>query len=292
MSVATTVLHLSKRIDAYDFATKPLVCGISGPQGSGKSYLAEYVYSELCAKYPKLTILQFLMDDLYLSHSKQLEVTKANSVPLHENRMLQGRGLPGTHDITLAVNIFEHLFTNYKKPFPELKVPRYNKAAFNGEGDQFPEDQWTVIRKPVDIIIFEGWFNGFCSLDEHQLLLKYLTANYSSSLLPKHPFHNFSDLNLKLKEYEKIWSFFDYFVLLATDSIKNVYNWRLQQEHALIKNGGTGMSDSAVLKFVDRYMPMYELYYDKVCAIGCLEPGNNLRIEIDSERNLIQCNEY
>lgn len=292
MSVATTVLYLSKRIDAYDFATKPFVCGISGPQGSGKSYMAEYVYSELCTKYPKLTILQFLMDDLYLSHSKQLELTKANSIPLHENRMLQGRGVPGTHDIDLAVNIFEHLFTNYKKPFPELKVPRYNKAAFNGEGDQFPEDQWTVIRKPVDIIIFEGWFNGFCSLDEHQLLLRYMTANYSSSLLPKHPFRNFSDLNVKLKEYEKIWSFFDYFVLLATDSIKNVYNWRLQQEHALIKNGGTGMSDSAVLKFVDRYMPMYEIYYDKVCAIGCLEPGNNLRIEIDSERNLIQCNEY
>lgn len=294
MSIQRTVDHLSNKIDNYDFetATRPFICGISGPQGSGKSYLAQHVTSQLQEKYSQRTIFQFLMDDLYLSHSKQTRLTESCNVPWRENRMLQGRGLPGTHDIDLALAIFQHFCHYYQTAFPELKVPRYNKAAFDGEGDQFDEDQWCILKLRVDIIIFEGWFNGFSALDDQQLLIKYMTADVNASLLPKHPLHNFQDINCTLKQYEDIWSYFDYFVLLQTDSIDNVYTWRTQQEHALIASGGKGMSDESVVRFVDRYMPMYEMYYEKVCEVGCLQVGRNLRLCLDSKRNLMECIEY
>lgn len=289
MSIELTVEKLSARIDNYNFnnAVKPFVCGISGPQGSGKSYLAEHVAAAMRAKYPHLNIVQFLMDDLYLTHSQQLVVTERNKIPFKENRMLQGRGLPGTHDIQLALGIFSAL-NNRNEAGSSLRIPRYNKAAFNGEGDRLPEEQWTSVKTPVDVVVFEGWFNGFCSLDDQQLVLKYMTSDPSSSPLLKYPLWNFQDLNVHLKEYEQIWKQFDFFVLLATDSIQNVYTWRLQQEHAMIQSGKSGMSNDQVSQFVDRYMPMYELYYDKVCKMGCLVPGNNLLIWVDINRALLR----
>ena len=44
--------------------------------------------------------------------------------------------------------------------------------------------------------------------------------------------------------------------------LRNVYRWRLQQEHAMWKVKGAGMSDDAVRAFVRGYMPAYELYLE------------------------------
>lgn len=39
-----------------------------------------------------------------------------------------------------------------------------------------------------------------------------------------------------------------------------VYEWRREQEHKLKDERGQGMSDAEVEDFVDRYMPVYELF--------------------------------
>ena len=53
-----------------------------------------------------------------------------------------------------------------------IKIPSYDKGAFNGIGDRSNDKYYTLIESPIDIIIFEGWFNGFYSLDPTILQLK------------------------------------------------------------------------------------------------------------------------
>lgn len=95
-------------------------------------------------------------------------------------------------------------------------------------------------------------------------------------------------INCDLRRYEQIWGLFDLFVCIKTENINNVYRWRLQQEHTLIKKKGSGMTDMEVETFVDRYMPVYYLYYD---GLGKTEEKiNSLELDIDEFRNLVNSN--
>lgn len=259
-------------------STKPIIVGISGPQGSGKSYLAENLLVQLRELYRELNIIQFLMDDLYLTHDDQLQVTSTAVDIYDDNKLLQGRGLPGTHELTLAVDIFEKL-----KHHQPVDIPIYDKSCFSGEGDR---SGYKKVDKPVDVVIFEGWFNGFQPLSEDVLKLRYLTADFDVSTLPKHKMYHLQQVNENLRSYQQIWQLFDYFIYIKS-SVLNVYEWRIQQEHALKKAKGVGMTDEKVIEFVNRYMPVYELYYEKMTEHGCAAEGSNLELEIDIKRNLV-----
>ena len=292
-TLARSIEYLSPAIDSYvhNVSEKALVIGISGPQGSGKSYLTNQLGTELRNMYPKLNIVLFLMDDLYLKHEDQLELTARSLKDMDDNKLLQGRGLPGTHDIALGADLFSKLIhRNSKLITNEISIPFYDKGAFNGEGDRSPECNWNVVKTPVDVIIFEGWFNGFQPLSFDQLRVKYLTSDLNKSVIQRHKMFHVEQVNENLKEYAKLWSLFDYFIYLETDSLQNVYNWRLEQEHYLKATtpAGTGMTDDEVIKFVDRYMPIYELYYEKMCSDGCVEKaGHNLKLTINAKRKML-----
>lgn len=291
-TLTKSIEYLSRAIDSYvcNVSEKALVIGISGPQGSGKSYLTNQLGTELRTLYPKLNIVLFLMDDLYLTHEDQLALTTRSRKDMDDNKLLQGRGLPGTHDIELGADLFSKLMNrNSELITNEVPIPFYDKGAFNGEGDRSPECNWNVVKTPVDVIIFEGWFNGFQPLSFDQLRVKYLTSDINKSVIQRHKMFHVEQVNENLKEYSKLWSLFDYFIYLETDSLQNVYNWRLEQEHYLKATtpAGTGMTDEKVIKFVDRYMPIYELYYEKMCSDGCVKKaGHNLKLVINAKRNM------
>mmetsp|Transcript_873 Transcript_873/g.986 ORF Transcript_873/g.986 Transcript_873/m.986 type:complete len:300 (+) Transcript_873:1148-2047(+) len=292
-TLTRSIEYLSPIIDSYvrSVPEKALVIGISGPQGSGKSYLTNALGPQLRTLYPKLNIVLFLMDDLYLTHEDQLELTNRSRKYMDDNKLLQGRGLPGTHDITLGTHLFSKLMDRSPQlATKEISIPFYDKGAFNGEGDRSPHCNWNVVQNPVDVIIFEGWFNGFQPLSFDQLRVKYLTSDLDKSVIQRHKMFHVEQVNANLKEYAKLWSLFDYFIYLETDSLKNVYNWRLEQEHYLKATtpAGTSMTDEEVIKFVDRYMPIYELYYDTMCSNGCVpKEGHNLKLVIDAKRNIL-----
>lgn len=291
-TLSRCVEYLKPAIESYlSSCSKPLVFGISGPQGSGKSFLTVQLGEYIRSNYKHLNVVLLLMDDLYLTHEEQLHLTNISRNEMGDNKLLQGRGLPGTHDISLGEDLFKKLMDrNAHQGAKDIPIPFYDKSAFNGEGDRSPIATWEVVKTPVDIIIFEGWFNGFQPLSFDQLRVKYLTSDLNKSVLQRHKMFHIEDINENLKRYTDIWSLFDYFIYIETDSLQNVYNWRLQQEHSLIEStpAGSGMKDEEVIKFVDRYMPIYELYYEKMCDDGCArEPGHNLKLSIDANRNLL-----
>lgn len=254
-----------------------LVVGISGPQGSGKSYLTNQLLEHLQKTKPQLNCIGLLLDDFYLSHLDQLKVTEhARSVG---NTLLQGRGLPGTHDLELAIKTIRSL----RDGILPTEVPVYDKSAFNGEGDR--SANWRNVGGPADIVIFEGWMNGFKAIDEDLFTAAYFSAG-ADSIVHKTAMYHLLELNHALLEYEPLWDMFDRFIYLKTDVETNVYNWRLQQEKGLIAQKGKGMTDKQVILFVDRYMPMYVLYYWRMCEKGAALKGNNLCIDIDSERKV------
>ncbi|KAM9929712.1 hypothetical protein OXX80_009596 [Metschnikowia pulcherrima] len=261
---------------------RPLAVGISGPQGSGKSYLADHLLQHLAEKYPKLNCVGISIDDFYLTHSEQQKVSA--EAQDSGNFVLVGRGLPGTHDLPLASRTMHDLIAG--KP---TKVPRYDKSAFCGEGDRFPEEDWQVVASPVNVIVFEGWFNGYRAINPAIFPAAYF-SNDTSGVVQRSSMHHLESINAKLADYEELWDSFDYSIILHTQELDYVYRWRLQQEAALIAKHGSGMSESAVLDFVRRYMPMYHLYYWRMCQTGVSKKGTNLSLSIDFNRSVVSKN--
>jgi D-glycerate 3-kinase len=126
-----------------------------------------------------------------------------------DNPLLQHRGLPSTHDIELAKSIFSTLRQN-----SSTSIPRYNKAAFGGQGDRDSEDHWQSVnvegQNIVKIVIFEGWSVGFRPLSEHQLQQKWqkaATARETGHYLGRlgHvAYNNIAQINDALREYDSI----------------------------------------------------------------------------------------
>lgn len=275
-TLSKTIEFLEPIIEDWKFE-KPLVINVSGPQGSGKSYLSSKLLIHLTRTYPSLKSITISTDDLYLKH-RDLKLL-ADEHP--GTKLLNGRGLPGTHDVELGYKLISRV-VNKEYGF---KIPTFNKAAFNGEGDRNDESLWINIEKPVDILIVEGWFNGFVPLEnKDQMEAKY----QKSALLQSFPIDDLYEINSFLDEYTKIWEFFDVDILFDTDDINNVYEWRIQQEHELIKNRGTGMTDEQVRAFIARYMVVYELYYREFTERGTpsTPPGQNFRIKLDRDRGI------
>ena len=79
-----------------------------------------------------------------------------------------------TFRLQLALGTFCALRAN-----ASTKLPVYNKAAFNGQGDRYPESEWIPVNQdlanPVRVVLFEGWSVGFRALSPQQLKEKYDT---------------------------------------------------------------------------------------------------------------------
>lgn len=272
--VAAQYLH--HELDLW-IRDRALIVGISGPQGSGKSYVTAQLLEYLLETKPHLNCVGLLLDDFYLTHDEQLRVSaiarKAG------NPLLQGRGLPGTHDLDLAVGTLQRL----RDGDVPVTVPLYDKSAFDGAGDRL--EKCLDVDKHVDVVLFEGWMNGFRPIDEQAFTTSYFCAG-TDSVVQKYPMHLLAEVNSSLAGYERLWDMFDRFIYLETDVAANVYLWRLQQEAGLFAHTGRGMTDDQVIAFVDRYMPMYLLYFWRMCNHGAAPSGYNLGITIDRDRSV------
>ncbi|QID85258.1 Putative ATP-dependent kinase [Saccharomyces pastorianus] len=251
----------------------PLFLFVSGPQGSGKSYASIQIYNHLMEKYGGEKSISFAsIDDFYLTHEDQLKLSKQ----FNENKLLQGRGLPGTHDMNLLQEILNTIINDDQHPDQKtVTLPKYDKSQFNGEGDRCPAGQ--EIRLPVDIFILEGWFLGFNpvlqGIDNTDLLTGDMVDVNAKLFM-------YSDLLWRNPEIKSLG------IVLTTDNINNVYGWRLEQEHELISKVGKGMTDEQVHAFVDRYMPSYKLYFDEFVREESLGSLATLTLGIDSRREV------
>ena len=298
-AAVTQVLgFLLPRLERRD-SKSPFVVGLAGLQGSGKSTWASALTAALQNQHG-LQVINVSLDDFYLDHDGLVRVGEEQK----SNPLFKTRGQPGTHDEELAMEFFESLRTGKAV----VEVPSFDKSKFNGEGDRVPRNQWRHVsnQPPVDIIIFEGWCVGFQAITPDQVRQKWEQAREQSQSEPstaesQMPIRTIGNLKLehllvvnsKLRVYNETLmgpKCFDFFIHLDTDDLRNVYRWRIDQEHALRRDKGEGMTDAAVIAFVEGYMPGYELYLDRLRSEHFGRDGlgeNHLRVRLGADRSVL-----
>ncbi|EUC29173.1 hypothetical protein COCCADRAFT_29709 [Bipolaris zeicola 26-R-13] len=266
----------------------PIILGITGLQGSGKSTWASTLVKLLSEDHGLYSITVSL-DDFYKTHTELLE--RRNQDPA--NKLYRTRGQPGTHDEALAQSFFQELknwsATDGNK---HLAIPSFDKSRFNGEGDRAPEHSWPRITRKPAVVIFEGWCLGFTPVSPSFIQQKHALAlqdKLAVNTPAQHQVSHLLEVNECLKRYCDTFmgpSHFHYFVHIDTEDLGNVYKWRLEQEHRLIEERGEGMEDQRVREFIDGYMPSYEIYLEQLRKGLFEERGRMVRVVLDEGRGV------
>ncbi|EIE83141.1 hypothetical protein RO3G_07846 [Rhizopus delemar RA 99-880] len=232
---------------------QPMIVGISGCQGSGKTTLCDTLTYLLKREPYHLRVVNFSLDDVYLTHEDQVKLSQRYP----NNKLYQQRGQAGSHDLRLATETLKSLILNQTN----VAIPVYDKSLFDGQGDRLPEKEWKHVSGPFDIVLLEGWMLGFKSLQNQSLEAIY-QSKQDKDTFKSLKFEDVNMLNESLKQYEaELYPYFDIFIHLSPLDIQQVYQWRLEQEEYMKSTRGvTGLSKEAVKSFVDTYMPAYELY--------------------------------
>ncbi|KFZ07977.1 hypothetical protein V501_06151 [Pseudogymnoascus sp. VKM F-4519 (FW-2642)] len=303
-------IEAHRKLEHQGNAKKPFILGVTGLQGSGKSHLASALVVALSKDHNYNTI-EVSLDDFYLRHDEQISLRTQNP----SNNLFKARGQPGTHDPVLL----KSFFSQFSDPLAKhVWIPSFDKGLFQGEGDRLPLLEWKTIdcHCPIDVVIFEGWCVGFQPCPDIEVerkrvealqirhlnepeksIMDFPQSQFSTTTLGDHKLVDLLHVNDCLRRYSEDFmgpQHFDFMVHLDTNDLGNVYTWRIQQEHALHRRKGTGMTDEAVVKFVQIYMPAYELYLEGLRSGFFRETGSfirtkgQLQLVMDVERNVVE----
>lgn len=269
----------------------PFFVGLNGVQGAGKTTLVTSLCRTLSSAPHNLTTVVLSIDDLYLPHEQQDVLARSHP----DNPLVQHRGQPSTHDVTLGTQLF-HAFLNRQK---NVKVPSYDKSAYSGAGDRTPESEWQIVNQdgtpPIEVVIFEGWCVGFRALSDSEVESKWKAAKaefetQGSSYrgqLGKLKLSDVLFVNQNLRHYDALTDKFGAFIMIDAEDTHYVYAWRLEQEAKLREEKGSGMTDEQVVEFVNGYYPAYELYTDVLRnGIFSGQKGKQLRLVVGRDRRV------
>ena len=224
----------------------PLIIGLAGGQGSGKTTISS-ILSLILKKYFKLKVFKISIDDFYKT-KKQREILSKN-----KHSLLLTRGVPGTHDIKIMLDFFRKIKT---KNFKSLKLPKFNKA----NDDRYKKKRWYKLKSRPDIVIFEGWCVG-AKPQSLRLLKKPINAlerAYDKSL----KWRRFVNLQLKTN-YKKLYSQLDSLLYLKVKNFNLLKKWRIKQEEKLWLKAKSRknlkiMNKKEVINFMQTYQRITE----------------------------------
>ncbi|KAL8737040.1 MAG: hypothetical protein Q9181_002083 [Wetmoreana brouardii] len=267
----------------------PFFLGINGVQGIGKTSLVSSIARTLVQAPHTIPTVVLSIDDFYLTHDEQSQLAANHP----SNPLIQHRGQPSTHDLSLATSVLSSL-----KAGLETSIPTYDKSAFNGQGDRVPPSRWTrvnITQQPlIKLVILEGWCLGFRALDDSQLEACWEQAVHACESgigyrgrLGHNRLEDVQFLNEALKAYDVVTDQLDALIHLDAEDTQYVYEWRLEQEAALRREKGSGMTVAEIVNFVNGYYPSYELFTERLRAGafgGCR--GNQLRLIIRKDRGV------
>lgn len=213
---------------------KPLIVGVNGAQGSGKSTTCHFL--EALLRPRGLRAVTLSLDDLYLTRAERAAL--ANEV----HPLFATRGVPGTHAVGLGMQIIEDVLAG--RPFT---LPRFDKSADDRAAEGTP------ITGPVDVLLVEGWCIGAVPQDEAALAVPVnaLEADEDVGGVWRNVVNHFL-----AGEYAKFFGQIDLLVMLKVASFDAVFANRSRQEAKLrtARPDAPGvMDEAALIRFISHY---------------------------------------
>jgi D-glycerate 3-kinase len=241
LTIANALLPLGAAITARArLSDHMVVVGLCGAQGSGKSTAAAALVEIL--QQEDLPAVALSIDDFYLPRAERAAL--ASTV----HPLLMTRGVPGTHDVELALATIDSLACDE----PTL-LPSFDKAT----DDRRPRAQWRSCQGPVRVVILEGWCVGAQPQTATQLAAPINALERNEDADGRWRGH----VNTALTDrYPALFNRLSPLTLLAAPSFEVVQRWRTEQEHRLREKveregGDTSrvMSDNAIARFIAHY---------------------------------------
>lgn len=232
---------------------------LSGAQGSGKSTLATALCERLLAE--GVATARLSIDDLYKTHAER----QAMAAAVHP--LFATRGVPGTHDLSLAREIIEQLRTGRASA-----LPRFYKRV----DDRLPPAAWDRAEAGTQVLILEGWCVGAPPQEAQDLRepVNRLEAREDAA----GTWRRYANEELS-ESYRRLFARIDTLIFLAAPDFEIVEAWRGEQERALHPQGG-GMDAAALRRFLQ--------YYERLTRyMLCVMPQRaDMTIRLDRDRRL------
>lgn len=247
-TVADYFYPLAQRLrDLQHARGRPVIIGVNGAQGTGKSTLALFLET-LLNQHLDCPCARFSLDDIYLTRAER----EANAKAIHP--LLLTRGVPGTHDVALGNRVIDELLA--AGPDNVVSIPAFDKAR----DDRAPMAEWPLHRGSVSIILLEGWcVAALPEADPQRLQTPVNTLEDQED--PDGHWRHF--VNQQLAEpYQRLFGRLDYLVMLKAPSMECILEWRTLQEQklaekmALHQNGASAariMSPDQIKRFIMHY---------------------------------------
>ena len=222
-------------------AGRPILIGVNGSQGSGKTTLTDFLCCCLEADFG-LASARLSLDDVYLTRADREDL----GTRVHP--LLSTRGVPGTHDITLLLDTLQALLD--PAVAVGTRLPVFDKSL----DDRRPSSDWAEVTAAPSVILLEGWCLG--AMPQSPALL----ANPINALEREEDAQGVwrSYVNDCLtRQFPPVYALVDRWLMLQAPSFDCVFRWRQEQEKklALSRGGMTDemMDDAELARFVAHF---------------------------------------
>ena len=227
---------------------RPLLIGVSGAQGSGKTTFCALL-APLLSEIHGLRTVVLSIDDAY--HTRETRLRLAQTI----HPLCATRGVPGTHDVAMVEGLIDSLFEG--GPESHVLIPRFDKAS----DDRAAFDRWERVEGAVDVILLEGWCVGCVGLPE-----------WSGPTNQREQFEDPEGVWMRWSrdrlyaDYLPLFERLDGLIMLKVSSMHAVREGRWLQEQRLWEARGAVVADTAyspglmTRSEVDDYVALFERY--------------------------------
>ncbi len=258
---------------------QPLVMGICGSQGSGKTTLCANLQRALSHEQG-MNVAVLSIDDLYLPAGERARL--AQSV----HKLLGTRGVPGTHEVSLGIELIERLTRSDRSACTQL--PRFDKLL----DDRLPSSAWPEFHGRADVVLFEGWCVGARPQSEDELAVPVNSLERDEDADGRWRRY----VNAQLAgPYQALFALLDRLVLLAAPDFDVVFRWRRQEEHSLAALPTTAAPDAqraggaaAPRVMSDAQLTRFIMHYERLTRFILAEMPRraDLVVALDAERRV------
>ena len=234
MKLETLVQQVAKHLMSLA-PQRPLVLGVSGGQGVGKTTFCEALSQYLHEVGVATQTLS--LDDFYLSRRQREDLAA------HIHPLCKTRGVPGTHDI---LRLHESMVAlRSKQRLANLRLPVFSKSL----DDILPPAQWLAVDTQPEIILLEGW----CVGAQADFISPHPQTDWERAQDSEGVWKQWSQT--QAAAYADIWAACDCWMLMRQDNFEAVVDsrWAQEQDNAAASGIWQFETREAVAQFCAHY---------------------------------------